>query len=417
MKVWILQTGEQIQIDEGNLRGMRAVNLSNDLIERGHEVTLWTSDFDHFSKKHRFAKENEVAFGELLTIRLIPSCGYSSNFGLKRLIDHAQLGWNLKIMLKGVPAPDIAFVGYPPIEPAWVMTRFLGRLKIPVVLDVKDAWPEILVRGFPKRLQFFAKILLSPYFFLMKDTFQKSSFLSSITPDFLKWAQGKARRSPREFDDVNYLSTLYPSHLEEEIEEGREFWDSLKIFGDNTFRVSYIGSLTKSLNMDRVIEAAKNSDMQFVIAGDGNAAPLFKEMASDLPNVVFPGWISAAQAFTLVERSEVLLAPYADLEDFAISLPNKFLDALAHGKPIVSSLRGYSENFIEQKNVGRFYSNDVAYSLLDLLLYLQETPEEIELMSQNAKLLFESDLSGEIVYRDLVRNLEIIFKQSCQGNP
>ena len=169
--------------------------------------------------------------------------------------------------------------------------------------------------------------------------------------------------------------------------------------------------------MDRVIEAAKNSDMQFVIAGDGNAAPLFKEMASDLPNVVFPGWISAAQAFTLVERSEVLLAPYADLEDFAISLPNKFLDALAHGKPIVSSLRGYSENFIEQKNVGRFYSNDVAYSLLDLLLYLQETPEEIELMSQNAKLLFESDLSGEIVYRDLVRNLEIIFKQSCQGNP
>ena len=71
MNVWILQTGEPLHIDSAGLRPMRAMNLSNALINRGHQVTLWSSDFDHFSKQHRTGKTSMIKVSDNLEIRLI----------------------------------------------------------------------------------------------------------------------------------------------------------------------------------------------------------------------------------------------------------------------------------------------------------------------------------------------------------
>ena len=100
MRVWIFQTGEPLQIDPVGLRPMRAMSLSNALIKQGHEVVLWSSNFDHFSKTHRFKKKREIQYSKNLKVKLIPSRGYNSNIGISRLIDHFGLALNLKKMLK-----------------------------------------------------------------------------------------------------------------------------------------------------------------------------------------------------------------------------------------------------------------------------------------------------------------------------
>ena len=50
MRVWIFQTGEPLHIDGDNYRPMRAMNLANILIKRGHYVTIWSSAFYHQEK-------------------------------------------------------------------------------------------------------------------------------------------------------------------------------------------------------------------------------------------------------------------------------------------------------------------------------------------------------------------------------
>jgi glycosyltransferase involved in cell wall biosynthesis len=390
---------------------MRAINLSNALTARGHEVTLWTSDFNHFTKSHRYGKEMHIQYSNLLTIKLIPSFGYKSNIGVPRLLDHAQLGWNLNRMIKDDQVPDLAFIGYPPIEPAWVMTRFLTAKKIPVVLDVKDAWPDVLVRAVPKKMRIFAWVALAPYFKLMKDTFKVATNLSSISPDFLKWAQDTADRKPLELDKVNFLASSTEGASEKELVEACDFLDSTNVLDDGRFRVSYIGSLSHALNMEPVIEAARNLDIQFVIAGDGSAASIIKDKALEKSNIIFTGWISTAQATVLAKRSTLLLAPYADLEDFEMSLPNKFLDAFAHAKPIISSIDGYSRRFIEKEKVGLFYSNKIPGSLTELLHNLKDNQDLIRALSISAGVLYEKELSGEIVYSALAQNLEEIFER------
>ena len=70
---------------------MRAMNLSNALVERGHTVELWTAAFFHQEKRHRSRTSERVRINDQLHVRLVPSRGYDSNIGLGRLVDHAEL--------------------------------------------------------------------------------------------------------------------------------------------------------------------------------------------------------------------------------------------------------------------------------------------------------------------------------------
>ena len=90
MLVWIFQTGEPLHIDGEFARPMRAINLANSLIETGDEVVIWSSNFFHQKKKHRYKKINVIDYSDSLKINLIPSIGYKNNIGLGRLVDHAQ---------------------------------------------------------------------------------------------------------------------------------------------------------------------------------------------------------------------------------------------------------------------------------------------------------------------------------------
>ena len=97
--IWILQTGEPLHIDEGKPRPMRAMNLSNFLINKGHKVKLISTNFNHTTKSHRSSIKNFFNINKNLSIELIKSPGYKNNISLMRLIDHFILGVKLGFKL------------------------------------------------------------------------------------------------------------------------------------------------------------------------------------------------------------------------------------------------------------------------------------------------------------------------------
>ena len=165
MNVWLLQTGEPLHIDEGNPRPMRAMNLANALVEAGHKVVLWSSAFYHQEKRHRCRVAQRIVVSPQLEIRLIPSPGYFRNIGLGRLWDHAILARNLGQQLKQeMISPDVAFIGYPPIEAAAVMTRWLRVRGVPSILDIKDQWPTKFMNALHKTVRPLGRIIFNIYF-------------------------------------------------------------------------------------------------------------------------------------------------------------------------------------------------------------------------------------------------------------
>ena len=79
--------------------------------------------------------------------------GYKKNISFGRLWDHYLLGRNLKrVLSKQTEKPDVAFVGFPPIEFAYEAAAWLKKNKLPFMLDVKDQWPDIFIIGCQKYL-------------------------------------------------------------------------------------------------------------------------------------------------------------------------------------------------------------------------------------------------------------------------
>ena len=213
MKVWILQTGEPLHVDAGRPRPMRAMNLANSLIKNGHSVTLWSSSFYHQEKKHRSSNDENIQINENLEIKLIHSPGYQKNISLARLIDHFLLAKNLKKHLsKSNSLPDVAFIGYPPIETASVMIDWLKKNNVPTIIDIKDQWPVILVRSFPKLIKPLALIALSPYYYFAKRAIRKSDGISSMSNAFINWSLDFSGKSESDMD----ICLLYTSDAADE---------------------------------------------------------------------------------------------------------------------------------------------------------------------------------------------------------
>lgn len=417
LNVWILQTGEPLHSDGPGARPMRAINLANALVQAGHNVVLWSSTFYHQEKSHRHHDGRDLIISPRLRIRLIDSPGYSRNIGLGRLWDHFVLARNLsKKLHETSECPDLAFIGYPPIETAYVMSKWLSKNFIPYIVDVKDQWPEIFVKPLPAILKPLGRLILWPYFYLGRQAMKRATGISAMASGFLDWSIGFAGRARNQNDCVVPLTAPIGSASEERLTSAGKWWEEKGVFPDETFRISFIGSHTTAFDMDPVWVAAahlmkRGAKVQFVICGDGPCSEEWQRKAVGLNNVIFPGWIDQDKISSLYSRSSLGLAPYKNTEDFVMSVPNKVIDVLSARVALLSSLSGEVKKLIEDHDVGFFYGQNKT-SLEDAIIPLLGDSMRIQSFSDNAHSLYRSKFSYEEVYGNLVKNIESMTLKS-----
>lgn len=414
MIFWILQLGEPIHLDSDGFRPMRLINLSDALTEQGHDVIVWTNNFDHFQKKHRLNKglKTEVKYSHKLTYKLIRSIGYKKNVGLRRIIDHIEIAIRLSVEIRRTPLPDACFVGYPPIESAYVMTKYLKSKKIPIVVDVKDYWPDIFVRPFPRFLQVFVRPFFFFAFSMMNYVMREANTLVAPSRIFLNHFQEVSGRGSSRNDHVVPLTVKKNIIDESEIEKQLLWWGKLGVPKDHKLIISFIGSLTDVFDFEPLIALANNTDIFVVIAGDGPLHTRLKSKLGEKRNFLLPGRISHNQAMALLKLSSASCLPYKNLPDFNSNLPNKFFDCLANGTPILCSDYGLISETVQKFKLGLTYSTDGDQSLSLIVDTIRTNPKILNEFSQNAKDLYDNVYSHRKVYGDLVKSLVSLLPQN-----
>jgi glycosyltransferase involved in cell wall biosynthesis len=391
---------------------MRAINLANALVDAGHRAIVWSSAFSHQDKRHRSRRAERRAISENLEYRLIPSPGYQRNIGLGRLWDHAVLALNLRRMLREqVELPDACFIGYPPIETASVMARWLKQRRVPTLLDVKDQWPTLFLASVPRRYEAVGRVILSPYYFRARRAMRDATAISAMSESFLDWALTFAQRSRTACDVVIPLTSPRNESGEADLAEAIDWWAGRGVLNDGRARFCFVGSHTRSFDFNPVAAAARklaenNAPCDLIIAGTGEASADWQRAAAGLPNVKFPGWVNPAQARVLADLSRGYLAPYISSDDFDMSVPNKVIDALSLGLPVVTSLRGEVAALIARFGVGMRYGTDSNQTLYECLAVLIGDWPLQRQMSRNALELYDDRFSYEKVYGDAVAHLE-----------
>ncbi|MCA9232418.1 MAG: glycosyltransferase family 4 protein [Planctomycetales bacterium] len=412
MRIWLITVAEPLPIDSENARLLRTGILAEALAAKGHEVVWWTSTFDHFAKKNRFGEDTCVTVRDGYEVRMLYGNEYKKNISLARIRNHRQVAKAFWRLASEAEPPEVILCSMPTVELSLAAARFGGQRSIPVLLDLRDLWPDIFVDHVPRLLR---PVVNWATVSMRRDLAEacRSAFgLVGMTEEFLDWGLEYAGRPRHTYDQVIPLAYRRDPPPVAALDKANAFWKEKKIgIEPEEFVVCFFGNLSKRYELHNVIHAAKllnkrSVRCRFVLCGKGEDMANCQRLAAGQDNVCFPGWVGAAEIWTLMRKSKLGIVPYPSSRDFVRSIPNKAIEYLSAGLPIITSLSGTLQKLVETEACGVRYQNGDAEMLADAVAGLATDPGLLAQMSANAEKLFADRFVAEKVYPQLISCLE-----------
>ena len=403
MKVWILQPSEILPITKDKKRLMRMGLLSSELVKKNHEVIWFTSTFDHFTKKQYFENDTKIKVQDNYYLELMHAMGYKKNISIQRILNHKIIGMKLKKYMKKEDKPDIIFVSFPTIEFALEAVKYGKKNNVPVVVDVRDLWPDI----FKQNLSGLLRFLAIPYIWFLdrktKKILSGCYKVTSISNLMLDWGLKKGKRIKTCLDKSFYIGYK----KEENIIEKEVIKDK-----NNEFNICFFATINNQFDYELISQIGKSlikDNVNIIICGDGPNFPYLKEKCQNLNNIKLLGWCDIDKLNEVLLKSCIGLAPYKDTFDFRMSVSNKFCEYLSHGFPVIITSGGYMKEIIDKYKVGISSRNTV--EIRKFILKLKNNSNIYKKMSNNAISLFNNYFDAKKIYPDMVNYLEEVREE------
>ncbi|CAB1063921.1 hypothetical protein D1BOALGB6SA_8706 [Olavius sp. associated proteobacterium Delta 1] len=404
MNIWVLQIGEPLPI-EADIRKLRTTILSEKLTDNGHSVLWWASAFDHFKKDWVFREDKSLELKQGIKIIALKGTGYQKNISLSRYIDHRIIARKFRKMAPKLEKPDIIVASMPSYDLAYEALNFAGKNNIPIMVDIRDEWPDIFLRHVPPAIRTLVRLLLHKDFAMFKKLMQKADGLLAMMDSLLEWGIKHARRKRSWRDRIFYLGyQINTNNLSNKI---------LKLvepLGDS-FIVTFIGTFASYHNPSILLDCAaklKGNNIHFILAGDGEHFKKIEKRASNVSNIILPGWLNQGEITTLLKHSHIGVCTTTQDANF---LPNKAFAYLSAGLPILSAFGGELKLIIEKYQIGFYYPPHDLATLTSHIKRLYEDRILYKKMSINASQVFNNMFDADKIYEDYSRHIEKIVDE------
>jgi hypothetical protein len=194
MRVWIVEATEPLPIEAGE-RAWRCGMLGAALLARGHEVRWWTSTFHHVRKLQRFSAAQTIELKSGMTLRLLHGPGYRRNRSLQRIRHNQVVAEAFAREALAHSRPELIFCCMPTPELAEKAVELSRRDGVPVVIDVRDLWPDSYLGIVPQPLRGIARLALQSRFRRMSRICREARGLTAVSDRYLAWALAYAGRT------------------------------------------------------------------------------------------------------------------------------------------------------------------------------------------------------------------------------
>jgi glycosyltransferase involved in cell wall biosynthesis len=413
MNVWLLKDGEHLPI-QPDARRMRTWMLADELVKHRHSVTWWASTHSHQRKALLFNHDHDVDIGPSFRLKLLFAGSYKSNRSARRLIHHLRLANRFRHQAPTLPRPDIIVSSFPTIELAFQAVAFAKRHGVPVIVDIRDWWPDTFVQLVPRYLRAPASIGLGGLHRQTRECFAWSDSLVASSQGLLDWGLKKAGMARRSADRVFYLGSIgrlsTNTGISPRICELRGKLADKVVF-------CFVGSFGHVYELGLVCEAAAILERQgqrhvhFVFAGDGQQFEKISSVSRSLSNLTLLGWLNASELDDLLSIADVGLAPIRQL---AGSVPNKFFEYSAAGLPILSSLEGEAAEILSKYGAGLSYEPGNLQALVSHVMRLSRQNEERQRQARQSSAMFEQEFLASRIYGEYVNHVESIASSTSR---
>jgi glycosyltransferase involved in cell wall biosynthesis len=425
MHVWLVKLEEPLPVDAG-YRPYRMGMLADALVTAGHTITRWASDYDHLHHVYRTGKTGclELADGQRLCL-LHKKTAYKKSVSVKRILNNVQLAHMFEKEGRRMSRPDLIVCAMPTPEMAAASARLARKFNIPLVLDARDMWPDIIDQALKTRVH---KLLAFPVLSAMRKSLRyaarHASSLVGITPFYRDHLLRYAGRKAGELDAVFFIGfdSQAVKNDEEEYKNCSAFWDRLGIRKNtDEFYIYFAGRLNKTVYnaLGPVVEAGTTllkelPDVRIVLCGSGDYTDNIQQKTEKLPNIILAGEVSSGCLKVLQERAHVSLLCIERRIDYQMSLSNKFFEYLQAGFPVLSGLDGLPGELLIKHGCGFVYND--GRELGEQIRMLRNRPDLRAELGSRAKQLFEEQFSASQIYAEFVAHLEKVVDRTSMNN-
>lgn len=404
MRIWVTEIGEPLPL-EPRARLLRYGIMTRHWARQGHDVTWWTSNFSHATRSF-VTRGDAVEVVDGVRLRILGGVGYRRSVSVRRVLHQAHFAFRFARLARREAPPDVLLTPIPTLETARAAVRFGLEKEVPVLVDVRDEWPDEFVDLAPPRLRPLTRALFAKQFADVRFICSRASGIIGTGEKFLTYGLRHARRRQGDHDAVIPFPYEPAAFDPGTIDSAIQWWAEQGVTADR-FVCCFFGTMGRFFRLETVIDAARRladlPDVLFVLCGDGDSFSDIRRYAEGAGNVRLPGWVDGGRIAALMRLSRVGLAPYR--VGARMAMPNKPIEYFAGGLPILSSLRGELEQLLAERRCGITYDAEDPRVLADAIRRLHARAEDWRELRDNAVSVFEGTYRAEPLSSRMLEHL------------
>lgn len=328
--------------------GTRSYEMARRMVDAGHEVHMITSYRNKSSKSSEWYTTVESG----INVHWYP-VPYSNSMGftarIKAFFKFAFSAARRAVKIKC----DIIFATSTPLTIAIPAVYASRKLKVPMVFEVRDLWPEMPIA---------MGVLKSPLaIYLAKKlevwAYKNSSAIVALSPGMKQgvvktgFPENKVAVIPNGSDNHEFT-------LDQEL--ARSFLSKRPWLKGSPLLI-YAGTFGRVNGVSYIVHVAKelkkiNSNIKILLVGEGaekdNTISLAKEFDLFESIVFFENSLPKKEMPALFNAATMTSNLVIDLPEARANSANKFFDSLAAGKPILLNHAGWMEEVISHYDCG-----------------------------------------------------------------
>ncbi len=385
----------------GGATATRAFAMSRALAAAGHQVTIGCGAYDGastgLSGPYR-GGERRGRVGAVEVVEFAIRSGNAQGFmsrsaGFLHFAARAgrlatQPGWDL-VIASSTPLT----VALPAL---WAQTR----RGTPFVFEIRDPWPEL-----PRALGGVPAPVLAALEPLADAACRGARAVIGLSDGMAQTAIARGADPARVHVVPNGCDLdLFGPHIAPWRPEPANAWEVLAVYAGTHGRANGLGLLVEAA---AILQSRGETRVRIVLAGDGAQKPALMALASGLRNITFLDPMPKPQLAALLAGSQVGLQCLAPVPEFAEwTAPNKLMDYLAAGLPVVANMGGRAARLLAEGPCGIATAPEDANALADALVLLAADPARRRAMGLAARQQAVRRWDRRLLARDFVRIVE-----------
>ncbi len=389
----------------------RTLYLFNMMRRMGYQVTLLTSDFNHYAKKVRDVEKFRKEYPDFDDIEIIHMPPYKKNVSFGRWRSGEVWAKNVKVWLEGhYKGYDIVYAGMPDIPTILKIKDLCHTQGLKLIIDVRDLWPEVFRVLLKKEWMY--RLFTAPIKKRADRCYAAADELMAVSNEYLQ--RGLSVNNKAKNREAVYIGATFD-----------RFYSGIKKYASTIAKkegeiwVTYAGTLGSTYDLYTLLDAAMvlqskgYNNIIVKILGQGPEEAHLKKYAEErhIRNVDFVGFVDYEIMAAYLSKSDMTINSVK--RRASQSIINKVADYFAAGIPCLNgSLCQEMRDLIVDYKAGlNFEPEDVA-SLVEAILEIAGDKERSREYGENAKKLAEERFDREKTYPQIIHLIDSVMDES-----